>query len=411
MLTKDANIRLTQVGPGTPGGNFLRRYWHPVATVSQLDAEPVLAVKLLGENLALYRSPNGELGLTAERCPHRGASMAYGIPEDGGLRCPYHGWKFDGQGTCLEMPAEPPESTFKHRVRIPAYPVQEMGGLVWAYLGPDPAPLLPRWDIFVHPDWDREIGLTFQPCNWVQMMENSMDPVHLEWLHTAYMNYVMKKEGRPLLTKPRHHTNIAFDTFEFGISKRRFLDGDTGDEDHWKVGHPVIFPNILAIGDDSCPRFEIRVPMDDTSTMHYSYYCTPRAPGQEPSGEIPVYEIPYQKPDGSLISDNVLGQDMLSWLTQGIISDRTTERLGWSDKGVILFRSVMFEQFEKVARGEDPIGVLRDPAKNTMLVVPREHKGFYTPTGEMVLQYQSDDPLDVVRSKQTMTHGGHGPQK
>ena len=109
MLTTDANKLLTQVGPGTPMGNVLRRYWHPVATAIELAREPVLAVELLGENLALYRSPNGDLGLTAERCPHRGASMAYGIPEDGGLRCPYHGWKFSAEGQCLEMPAEPEE--------------------------------------------------------------------------------------------------------------------------------------------------------------------------------------------------------------------------------------------------------------------------------------------------------------
>src|SRR5215217_5964385 len=175
MLTKEANERLTRVGPGTPMGNLLRRYWHPVTTAIELSKEPVLSVKLLGENLALYRSPNGDIGLVAERCPHRGASMVYGIPEDGGLRCPYHGWKFSEEGQCLEQPAEPAESTFKHRVRIPAYPVQDMGGLIWAYLGPAPAPLLPCWDIFVREDWDREIGLTYQPCNWVQMMENSMD--------------------------------------------------------------------------------------------------------------------------------------------------------------------------------------------------------------------------------------------
>ena len=103
MLTKEANERLTRVGPGTPGGNLLRRYWWPVATYAELAKEPVLPVKILGENLALYRSPNGDLGIMAERCPHRGASMVYGIPEDGGLRCPYHGWKFSPDGACLDF--------------------------------------------------------------------------------------------------------------------------------------------------------------------------------------------------------------------------------------------------------------------------------------------------------------------
>ncbi|HEX8967977.1 MAG TPA: Rieske 2Fe-2S domain-containing protein, partial [Chloroflexota bacterium] len=183
MLSQQANERLTRVGPGTPMGELLRRYWHPIATVPDLDTEPVLAVKLLGEHLALFRSDAGDLGLVAERCPHRGASLAYAIPEDDGLRCAYHGWKFSRLGRCLEQPAEPDTSTFKYRVQIPAYPVQQMGGLIWAYLGPDPAPLLPRYDLFVRDDLDREIGITRLPCNWLQIMENSLDPVHLEYLH------------------------------------------------------------------------------------------------------------------------------------------------------------------------------------------------------------------------------------
>src|ERR1041384_2584440 len=148
MLTREANERLSQVGPGTPMGEGLRRYWHPVATVPELEDEPVLAVKLLGENLALYRTENGDMGLVSQRCPHRGASLAYGIPEEDGLRCPYHGWKFSAAGRCLEQLAKPHDSTLKDRVRIPAYPVQELGGLIWASLGPEPVPLLPRFEIF-----------------------------------------------------------------------------------------------------------------------------------------------------------------------------------------------------------------------------------------------------------------------
>src|ERR1051326_2810576 len=130
MLSKEANERLTQVDMGTPMGELLRRYWYPVATLPELLKEPVLAVTVLGENLALYRAESGELGLVAQRCPHRGASLAYGIPEADGLRCPYHGWKFSRARQCLEQPAEPADSTFKERIRIPGYPVQEMGGLV-----------------------------------------------------------------------------------------------------------------------------------------------------------------------------------------------------------------------------------------------------------------------------------------
>jgi 5,5'-dehydrodivanillate O-demethylase len=397
MLTKDANERLTRVGPGTPMGAVMRRYWHPIATTTELEQEPVLAVRLLGEDLALYRAESGELGLVAQRCPHRGASLAYGIPEQDGLRCPYHGWKFSAEGTCLEQPAEPSDSTFKDRIRIPAYPVQAMGGLIWAYLGPEPVPLLPRYDLFVRDDLDREIGITRLPCNWLQIMENSLDPVHLEYLHTRYFNYVMRRKGQPEPTQTRHHLKIAFDVFEFGIQKRRLLEGQTEDADDWRIGHPLLFPGILAIGDHSCPRFEIRVPMDDTHTLHFWYFGTPRAPGAPPQMHIPVYDNPFRHDNGALVVETVNGQDMMVWVTQGEVSDRTTERLGTSDKGVILLRELLDEQIRRVERGEDPLGVLRDPARNEpMIELSREGRGFFVPTGGM-MAIQTDDPLELFR--------------
>lgn len=375
MLTREANERLTRVGPGTPMGNLLRRYWHPIRTLAELDQEPVLQVRLLGENLALYRSPTGDLGLVSERCPHRGASMAYGIPEQGGLRCPYHGWKFDGRGACLEMPAEPPESTFKHRVRIPAYPVQELGGLIWAYLGPEPVPLLPRWDILVRDDLKRAIGISHLPCNWLQPMENSMDPIHFEYLHAVYGNFVQRSQGKPETMTAKKHLRIEFDVYEHGISKRRLLEGDTEDSDDWTIGHPVLFPSTLAVGDSTRPSFQIRVPVDDTHTLHYWYRTLPLEPGTPRQDSVPIYDYPHQHENGRLVVETVQGQDMMAWITQGAISDRSTERLATSDKGVILYRSVLLAQMEKVARGEDPLGVLRDPTKNQpMIVIPREGK-------------------------------------
>jgi 5,5'-dehydrodivanillate O-demethylase oxygenase subunit len=377
MLSREANDRLTRIGPGTPMGNLIRRYWHPVATLADLAAEPVLPVKLLGENLALFRSPNGEMGLVAERCPHRGASMVYGIPEDGGLRCPYHGWKFSDDGACLEQPAEPENSTFKHRVRIPAYPVKELGGLIWAYLGPAPVPELPRYDLFVRDDLKREIGFTILPCNWLQAMENSLDPIHLEWLHLTYKNYVARRLGKPETAKPRRHARIAFDAFELGIKKRRLWEGEDEESDDWQIGHPILFPNILSVGAPpvSIPQFQIRVPMDDTTTLHWWYYTRSREPGEPEQTEIPVYEIPHSDQNGRFMVETVSGQDMMVWITQGEISDRTTERLGWSDKGIIFYRSMLMEQMERVARGEDPLGVIRDPAANCpMLEIPRERR-------------------------------------
>jgi 5,5'-dehydrodivanillate O-demethylase oxygenase subunit len=381
MLSKEQNERLTRVGPGTPMGALLRRYWYPVATVPELDAEPVLAVQLLGEHLALYRNEQGDLGLVAERCPHRGASLAYGIPEDDGLRCAYHGWKFDGTGRCLEQPPEPGESTFKHRVRIPAYPVQEMGGLIWAYLGPEPAPLLPRYDLFVRDDLEREIGITRLPCNWLQVMENSLDPVHLEYLHGQLTNYVLKRQGKPAAAKIRHHEKIRFTVFEFGISKHRLLEGDSEDSDDWQVGHPILFPNILAVGDHRVPEFQIRVPMDDTHTLHYWYWTRPRPNGAGPQSphDIRVADNPYRHENGRLVVETINGQDMMAWVTQGPISDRTTERLGTSDQGVILYRGVLEDNIQKVERGEDPMAVVRDPTRNTpMIEIPRERHAFFT---------------------------------
>jgi 5,5'-dehydrodivanillate O-demethylase oxygenase subunit len=381
VLTREANERLTQTGAGTPMGNLLRRYWHPVCTVKELDLEPVQHVRLLGENLALYRNDNGQMGLVAERCPHRGASMAYGIPEDDGLRCPYHGWLFSSEGKCLEQPAEPASSTFHNRIRIPAYPVQEMGGLIWAYLGPAPAPLLPRYDLFVSEAYRRDIGITRLPMNWVQAMENSLDPVHLEYLHGAYTNYVMKRQGKPPAAKILHHERIGFNVFEFGISKRRLLEGQSEDTDDWVIGHPILFPNILAVGEVRSPGFQVRVPVDDTHTLHYWYNAELRQPDEPPQKEIPVWENPYIHENGRLIVETVNGQDMMAWLTQGPISDRTTERLGTSDKGVILYRSVLLEQIEKVERGEDPLGVIRDEARNQMIEVPRERSAHYVTGG------------------------------
>jgi 5,5'-dehydrodivanillate O-demethylase len=379
MLTREANERLTRVGMGTPMGALLRRYWHPVATVPELVSEPVMAVTVLGENLALIRSEAGALGLVAQRCPHRGASLAYGIPEADGLRCAYHGWKFNGRGTCLEQPAEPADSTFKDRINIPAYPVQEMGGLIWAYLGPPPAPLLPRFDLFVRDDLEREIGITRLPCNWLQIMENSLDPVHLEYLHSVYMNYVLKRQGKPPASQTKHHERIAFDLFEYGIVKRRLWVGDPEDSDEWQIGHPILFPNILSVGDGGRAQFQIRVPIDDTHTYHIWYRTKPRGEQsalQDPAS-IPVLDYAYKHEDGRLVVDTVSGQDMMVWVTQGPISDRTTERLGTTDKGVIMYRALLEEQMLKVERGEEPMAVVRDPAKNwPMIDIQRERNPF-----------------------------------
>src|SRR6185437_6733057 len=174
--------RLTRFGPGTPMGKYLRCFWHPIAAAVELKAWPILKKRIMGEDLALYRGDDGTLGLIADRCPHRGASLSCGMIEGANLRCAYHAWMFDKDGKCLETPAEP-TAKMHDRITTTAYPVQELGGLIWAYMGAKPAPLLPRYEHIVREDWDRFIGVSYLPCNWLQVTENNADPYHIEYLH------------------------------------------------------------------------------------------------------------------------------------------------------------------------------------------------------------------------------------
>ncbi|MEK7216980.1 MAG: aromatic ring-hydroxylating dioxygenase subunit alpha [Chloroflexota bacterium] len=370
MLSKELNERLTRVGPGTPMGELMRRYWHPVAAAVELDENPVKKVRLLGEDLVLYRDRSGNLGLIDEPCPHRRVSMEYGIPEEEGLRCPYHGWLFNHTGQCTEQPAEPWNSTFKDRVRTKAYQVQELTGLVFAYLGPDPAPLLPRYDIFVWDNVVRQIGRAILPCNWLQCMENSLDPTHVEWLHGYYMDYVWARKGFPSETglPTRDHKKIGFDRFEYGIIKRRVSHGDTEESDHWRVGHPIVFPNILRVGS----TFQIRVPTDDTTTTHWNYVVYQPGVPVPPQTSVPLYETPLRDEHDKWFTEMVLVQDFFVWASQGAIADRSKEHLGQSDVGIIMFRELLKEQTDRLEAGEEPMNVHRDPAKNHIINLPQE---------------------------------------
>ena len=189
MLTAEQNDELTQVAAGTPMGELLRRYWYPVVFTRALEEFPVQPARLLGEDFAVFKTPRGKYGILPEGCPHRRASLAYGVVEADGLRCPYHGWLFGIDGSCLDQPAEREETNFRDRVRAAAGVAQELGGLVWAYIGPLPAPELPRFDVFVM-DGVRDIGWTELPCNFVQIMENAVDPHHTEWLHGRFFEFM-----------------------------------------------------------------------------------------------------------------------------------------------------------------------------------------------------------------------------
>jgi 5,5'-dehydrodivanillate O-demethylase len=365
MLTESENRLLTETGPGTPMGELLRRYWHPVATLADLEKDAVRAVRLLSEDLTLFRTKKGELGLIGDRCAHRAISLAYGIPQENGLRCAYHGWTYDPVGQVVDMPFEPACLPLK----IKAYPVQELAGLIFGYLGPQPAPLLPRWDLLVRTDMNKTITPTLLPCNWLQCMDNSLDPAHFEHLHGVYGNYVMKRLGRPPMLHPARHVKIDFEVFEYGIYKRRLLEGQLEDTPDWTVGHPILFPNILAQGNPNQMSFQFRVPVDDVQTLDCIVDAVRPKEG-EPLWKAPVVRSdPLVRDDsGRILATYINRQDEMAWVAQGPIADRTTEHLATSDKGILLYRRVLLENVERVRRGEDPLGIVRDPAKNFPMI-------------------------------------------
>lgn len=367
MISEEQNRRLTQVGPGTPMGTLLRRYWHPIAGVSELDGEATKPVRILGEDLVLYRDLGGSLGLVDRHCPHRRADLSYGYVEQCGLRCSYHGWLFDRDGKCLDQPYEEtanPTGKYKDRVRIKAYPVQEKAGLVFAYLGPDPAPELPDWEPFGWENGFRQIVISEIPCNWLQGQENSIDPVHFEWMHANWSIRLRGKEGP---YAPRH-LKIDFREFDYGFTYNRIRE-DT-DETHplWTIGRVCLWPNAVFTGD----HFEYRVPVDDHNMLSIGWFFTRVPKGREPfvQERIPTWYGPIRDERGRWITSHVMNQDFVAWIGQGPVSDRTQEHLGLSDKGVGMIRRQFLRDMERIERGEDPKGLIRDPAVNRDVPLP-----------------------------------------
>lgn len=377
MLSREQNKRLTEVGPGTPMGDLLRRYWFPVAIDQELAQNPVKSVRLLGENLTVFRDRRGRLGLLSQRCAHRRVDLKHGIPEMDGLRCPYHGWMYDSTGQCIDQPAEDQSHAFASRVKIPAYRVEELGGLIWGYIGPEPAPLLPRWDIFVVDNVFRQVGTTEIPCNWLQCQENSVDTVHVEWMHGAFGKYAMERKqitgeaaDRQIRNFMRHHINLAFAPNEFGIQKYRLRDGEDPDTaPSWNEGHPLVFPNYVLIGGPGREEIQIRVPVDDTHTWHLAYQIYHPLAGVElpPQATIERFDVPIED-----YPEYVLGQDVLAWPAQGEIVDRSLEKLAETDRGLIMFRKMLEENIRAVEAGNDPINTFRAESLNRYIELPME---------------------------------------
>ena len=402
MLSKEDNELLCRVGPGTPMGDVMRQYWLPAMLSSELpspDSDP-LRVMLLGEQLIAFRDSNGKVGLLANNCPHRGASLFFGRNEESGLRCVYHGWKFAADGTCLDMPNEPAESDFRTKVKAVAYPCQERGGIVWAYLGPrqDPPPL-PNLEGNMLSDGESNVIAIQRECNWLQALEGDIDTSHFSFLHAGSLQPSSQTAGTfsyyMLSNRAPHYAVVDTD---YGAMYGAYRDTDDGRR-YWRVAQ-YLFPFYTmppqgVLGHKVTVR--CWVPMDDEHTMFImSGRRFRRAPasGGGPStasnGTPPAsplgrllptstdwtgrfrlsanatndYQIDRAKQRRNAAAEDFTGitgihlQDQAITESMGPIYDRGREHLGSSDTMVIRVRRRMLAAAEALQeRGAVPPGV------------------------------------------------------
>ncbi len=369
MLSDSENKQLMQVGPGTPMGDLLRYYWMPIAAVAELEDNPTKPVRLLGEDLTLYRDLSGTLGLVDRHCPHRRADTSYGMVEDCGLRCNYHGWLFDESGNCLEQPFEAvahPEANYKERITIKSYPVEAKAGLIWAYMGPQPAPLCRTWEPFTWENGFVQIIFSDVPCNWLQCQENSIDPVHFEWLHS---NWTLSLKGEREGNNPPTHLQIGFDEFDYGFVYRRIMEGGSQADELWSVGRTCLWPNCLFTGD----HFEWRVPVDDEHTLSVGWFYNGVPEEQRPFKQerIPYWYSPIKdETTGRWITSHVMNQDFVAWVGQDTVADGTQEHLGASDRGVLMMRRRLLDDLKLIADGGEPKALVRDEELNRCVPLP-----------------------------------------
>jgi 5,5'-dehydrodivanillate O-demethylase len=358
-MDQSENELLTRIGPGTRMGNLMRRYWWPVGFTEQVRDEPV-PVRILGEDLVLFRTPNGRLALIDRHCAHRRASLELGRVETNGIRCCYHGWLYGLDGQCLEMPAEEPNCPLIKEVKLAAYKVEELGGLVFAYMGPDPAPLLPRYDLLVREDMDREVSASIEHCNWLQRAENGVDKYHSMALHApVYPSIALK---RPL--------DVVWEKQWYGFRQTATYSDKVKNTSHF------IFPSHTRrynarVKERAAHYLHLRVPVDDFQTL--TFYAkavetggrkgTLTTEGFEPVPERGVYK---RVKDGwwNIESHD---QDRAAQESQGIITDRTKEYLAPSDRAIVQLRRMLLDSMDAIESGKDPFGILRDPAQNTLV--------------------------------------------
>jgi 5,5'-dehydrodivanillate O-demethylase len=405
LLTPARNELLTRVGPGTPMGELLRRYWIPFAGASELDRTAIKTVRLLGENLVLYKDLGGRYGLVDRHCPHRRADLSYGWVENAGIRCSYHGWLMDESGRCVEQPYEDlanPNPRAKDKCATKAYPVKQLAGLLWTYMGPQPAPELPVWEPFTWGNGFREIVLADVPCNWFQCQENSIDPVHFEWMHD---NWGSRLRGDNGASAPKH-LKLKFEEFDYGLIYKRVREGQSEQDRYWTVGRVALWPIGFFLGS----HFEWRVPVDDENTLSVAWFFM-RVPKERDSyvqDAIPTWISPIKDRSGRWISSHVINQDIVAWVGQGVIADRTKENLRSSDIGVTMMRQQFFADLNAVAAGKDPKGVIRDPNLAKCIALPNMMREINTEG--IPLQEFQNHPLLKQRLHEFRHHFGQPPE-
>ncbi|HXS40759.1 MAG TPA: Rieske 2Fe-2S domain-containing protein [Stellaceae bacterium] len=352
MLSREENEFLTRVGPGTPCGAMLRRYWWPIALAENLKEAP-MPIKLLGEEFVLFRDFEGQLGLLDLHCCHRNASLEFGRVEEGGLRCCYHGWLFDREGRCHDQPCEPPGSTLKTRVRQKAYAVHEQSGLIFGYVGPDPVPAFPKYDLLVKTNCNKVVQGREQLSNWLQRAENMMDALHVMCLHASvYPELAMS-----------YPTTLEYREQPYGCEI--YLEYKNGTKDK----HHYVFPFINRVfvtraGREPYQFMQWAVPTDDTHCISYQVWASEleEAPFTLQTAKFQTRELGvYKRIEDGWFNIWDRDQDDAACDSQGAIADRSREHLGQCDKGVVILRRMVKEAIEAVQAGKDPRGVFRDP--------------------------------------------------
>jgi phenylpropionate dioxygenase-like ring-hydroxylating dioxygenase large terminal subunit len=389
MISKEENEILTRVGPGTPMGALMRRYWIPALLSSELpepDCPPV-RVKLLGEALVAFRDSEGRVGFLDEFCAHRRASLFLGRNEEGGLRCVYHGWKYDVDGNCLDMPNEPTETNFRDKIHLKSYPAVEIGDVIWAYMGPkDKMPELPKFEWTQVPKSHRVVTKTWEECNWLQTFEGGVDTAHLGFLHYGRPPAEAAKDLRRTAQAPKLEVELT--DYGFVYAGIRSL-GEAGN--HTRV-YQCIMPfhkyNAPPSGKTGDERGEVKkmtmgghawTPMDDENTMAFNIsYSVGEHPLAGPvlggTGLETVdikagfrkrhnkdndWDIDRQAQKSKSYTgiEGIAAQDHAVQESMGPIVDRSEEHLGSTDKAVVAARLILLRAVRAVQAGGDPPGV------------------------------------------------------